>query len=314
MAERGQRFPILLGALVVLLVQRDVALAHTKPPSNPADDKPIVLQTFHGENFDFDLTMLKCTLHECPIQVQLLDAGRVVDHLALPVPAVSRRLKAEAIDQDWGADPGLTAWRSGLEGDYVATAARMLTLAPQVSGLLVSQRYGFEHVKHNHLFVVPRHGKLRVLWKAEEGEGPTWSATQILPALPGQGHDIAYLQAFLDPEEAVAERFEAVRLRWDAVSARLQATPLPDPATPLYLLSLGAYESIAKAREKRSAYSFCLSSYWVLDASPFPGLASSKAVIGKVYRQRSLAETAARSIKSCLPSMSTQVVTWSAPR
>lgn len=311
MRERRHRLAILLAVLLGQLVSP----VYGKPaaPAGAPPEKPRVLQTFHAGHFDFDLTMLPCRLHECPIQVRLLAAGRVVDHLALPVPASSQRVKAEFVDQDWGADPGLKAWRSGFESEYVATVGRLLTLTPQVTGLLVSQRYGFEHVKRAHLLVLPRRGKLRVIWKAVEGEGPTWSATRVLPGATA-GQDIGYFQGFFDPDGDAPGRFEAARLRWDGTTASLQETPLPDRAMPLYVLSLGDYESVAKAREARFTYASCLSSYWVLDGGAFRGMSHTRPFVGKVYPRRSQAEEAAHNAKSCLPSLTTAVQRWAAAR
>jgi hypothetical protein len=314
MRKLPQILPTLFGMLFTLLAQA-VALARspTHPPS-AEDDKPIVLETFHAGNLDLDLTMQPCRLHECPIHVRLLEAGHVVDHVALPVAPSSRRIKAEAVDQDWGADQGLTAWRSGFEADYVGTVGRLITVAPQTTGLLVSQRHGFEPVKREHLVVLPRHGKLRVIWKAEQSPGATWNATHILPGSATRGQDIAYFQGSIDPAGSAADRFEAVRLRWDGASASFHATPLPDAAMPLYLLSLGTYESASKAREERAMRSFCLSPYWVLDVSAFPIKSNAGALIGKIYMRRSQADAAARQVKGCLPSIRPSVVQWAAGR
>jgi hypothetical protein len=315
MGKLRQTLPTLVGTLIFLLAQSVVDARGTpRPPPSEADEKPIVLETFHAGNLDLDLTMQPCRLHECPIHVRLLDAGHVVDHVALPIPASYRRIKAEAVDQDWGADQGLTAWRSGFESDYVATVGRVITIAPQTTGLLVTQRHGFEPVKREHLLVLVRRGKLRVIWKAQESPGATWSATRVLSGSDARSQDIAYFQGFVDPTGAAADHFEAVRLKWAGASASFNSTPLPDASMPLYLLSLGTYVSAAQAREERSMRSFCLAPYWVLDASAFPMKPHANAVIGKIYMRRSLAEAAAQQVKSCLPSIRPTVVQWAAGR
>jgi hypothetical protein len=226
----------------------------------------------------------------------------------LPIAAGSQLAAAETTDTLWGADASRRAWATGEENDYVSTAARLLQLAPQSTALLVSQRYGFEHLKRNHLVILPRAGKLRIVWKAEEGSGPTWSATQILGS-PDR-REIIYFRGFFDPDENTAERLDAVRLSFLAASARLRETAVPTHTMPLYLLNLGIHETVAQAREARSANAYCLTPYWILDASRFRAGASGKAIVGSLYATRASAEEAARSAKSCLPGVAASVETW----
>jgi hypothetical protein len=81
---------------------------------------------------------------------------------------------------------------------------------------------------------------------------------------------------------------------------------------PLYLLNLGTHETVAQAREARSAEPYCLTSHWILDASRFRADASGKAIVGSLYATRTAAEEAARSAKSCLPDVTAAVETWTA--
>ena len=276
----------------------------------PAVSADRVLQTFHADRFVLDLAIAKCRSSECSIQVRLRRANRVIDRVTLPNAVSSRHVRAETTDTLWGADAGRRAWATGEEADYVSTAARLLRIAPQTTALLVSQRSGYEHLKRNHLLLVPRAGKLVVAWEAGEGQGPTWSATQILGSPDRQ--EIVYLHGFYDPDEDTAERLDAVRLTFHAASARLRETVLPTRTMPLYLLNLGIHETVAQAREARSADPYCLTSHWVLDASRFRADASGKAIVGSLYATRAAAEEAARSAKSCLPDVTAAVETWSA--
>jgi hypothetical protein len=150
----------------------------------PAASADRVLQTFRADRFVLDLALAKCRSSECSIQVRLRSANRVIDRVTLPNAVSSRRVRAETTDMLWGADAGRQAWATGEEADYVSTAARLLRVAPQTTALLVSQRSGYEHLKRNHLLLVPRAGKLVVAWEAGEGQGPTWSATQIIGSSP----------------------------------------------------------------------------------------------------------------------------------
>jgi hypothetical protein len=278
----------------------------------PAASADRILQTFHVNRFVLDLTIAKCRSSECSIQVRLRRANRVIDRVTLPNAVSSQHIRAETTDMLWGADAGRRAWATGEEADYVSTAARLLRIAPQTTALLVSQRSGFEHLKRNHLLLVPRAGKLVVAWEAGEGQGPTWSATQIIGNNPDR-REIVYFKGFYDPDEDATERLDAVRLSFDAASARLRETALPARAIPLYLLNLGIHETIAQAREARSAEPYCLTTHWILDASRFRADAGGKAIVGSLYVTRAAAEEAARSAKSCLPDVTAVVEMWTAP-
>src|SRR4051812_16531918 len=275
----------------------------------PAVSADRVLQTFHADRFVLDLTITKCRSSECSIQVRLRKAYRVIDRVALPNAVSSQHIRAETTDSLWGADAGRTAWATGDEADYVSTAARSLRIAPQTTALLVSQRSGFEHLKRNHLLLVPsRAGKLVVAWEAGEGQGPTWSATQIVGSPDRQ--EIVYFHGFYDFDEDTAQRLDAVRLTFHAPSGRLRETALPTRTMPLYLLNLGIHETVAQAREARSADHYCLTAHWVLDASRFRADASGKAMVGSLYATRAVAEETARSARSCLPDVPAAVETW----
>jgi hypothetical protein len=278
----------------------------------PAASADRVLQTFHADRFVLDLAITKCRSSECSIQVRLRRAKRVIDRVTLPNAVSSQHIRAETTDMLWGADAGRRAWATGEEANYVSTAARLLRIAPQTTALLVSQRSGFEHLKRNHLLLVPRAGKLVVAWEAGEGQGPTWSATQIIGSNPDR-REIIYFNGFYDPDEDTAERLDAVRLSFDAASARLREIALPTRTMPLYLLNLGIHESVAQARAARSEFPYCLTAHWILDASRFRADASGRAIIGSLYASRAAAEKAARSAKSCLPDVTAAVETWTAP-
>ena len=277
----------------------------------PAASADRVLQTFHADRVVLDLALAKCRSSECSIQVRLRRANRVIDRVTLPNAASSQRIRAETTDALWGADAGRKAWATGEEADYVSTAARLLRIAPQTTALLVSQRSGFEHLKRNHLLLVPRDGKLVVAWEAGEGQGPTWSATQIIGSSADR-QQVVYFHGFYDFEEDTVDRLDVLLLSFDVGSARVRETALPTRTMPLYLLNLGIHETAALAREARSAEPYCLTAHWVLDASRFRAGVSGKAIVGSLYPTRAAAEEAARVVKTCLPDVTATVEKWSA--
>jgi hypothetical protein len=296
----------LLGLAMTGLITRDASAQATAARAG----RVVVLQTFGAGQFAFDLAIAQCRRSECPIEIRLRSGGRVVDRVSLPVAARSQRAKAESVDAVWGADAGVKAWATGEENSYVSTAARLLRLSPQTTALLVSQHYGFEHLKRSHLVILPRAGKLTIAWKAKEGAGPTWSSTHIIGSAGGT-QEIVYLHGFSEPEEDAADRLDVVRLRWDGASARLREVALPARGRPLYLLDLGTHDTAAQARQARSANS-CLSAYWVLDASRFRTVEGGKAIVGMLYASRALAEKAASAVKTCQPDATVSIAMWTA--
>jgi len=279
----------------------------------PAASADRVLQTFRADGFVLELAIAKCRKSECPIQVRLRRDKRVIHRVTLLVTASTQHAKAQAADWLWGADAGRKAWSAGEENYHVSTAARMLRIAPRTTALLVSQLSGYEHLKRNHVLLVPRAGKLLVAWETREGQGPAWSAAEILGSPESDRQEVAYFYGFSEPEEDVFERLDVTRLSWNAAVARMQESPLPAPTLPLYLLDLGTHDSAMQARQAR-AENNCLSSLWILDAGRFRAGADGKALIGTLYATRAAADQEARSVRSCLPGAIASIVTWVAAR
>jgi hypothetical protein len=277
----------------------------------PAAAADRVLQTFRTGQFVLDLAIAGCRSSECPVEVRLRRDKRIIDRLSLPVPASSQRATAEITDSMWGADEGLKAWATGEENAYISTVARVLRMAPRTTALLVTQRYGYEHLKRSHLLLLPRAGKLVVAWEAGETQGPTWSTTEIVGSPGSDRQEVGYFYGFFDPDEDTAERLDLTRLSWNAAAGRVHEIPLPAPTMPLYLLDLGTHDTAAQARRAREA-NMCLSSYWVLDAGRFRADAGGKALVGMLYATRAAADQAARSVRRCLPGVTASVVTWTA--
>lgn len=281
---------------------------------SPSNGKPVVLQKFPAGNDEFDLVIAACRSKECPVQVWLRQQGKTVDRFTLPVSAPTQRAKPEAVDEVWGADIGLKSWATGVETSYVSTLGRTVTLVPGETGLLVTQNSGFEHRKRGHVFLLPSEGKLVAAWSYQEGSGPTWSATNVVPGNAKDVQEIILFRGFRDPTEESAEHLDAVRVDAGTSVTSLRETPLPDRARPLYLLHVGSYSSPVEARKARLAEGYCLGAYWVLDSVRFGGLVGGKVILGNIYARREVADAEARSTKECLPSVTASVTQWTQAR
>jgi hypothetical protein len=272
----------LLGAAIVAIAGVQFA-----PAAAAAGGNSVVLRTFHPGDLALDLAIARCRSSECPVQVRLLRQGRVVDRVTLPVAADSQQLA-------------------------VQTDARVLTVAPRTAGLLVTQTFGSDQPRAQyHLFILPRDGKLRVVWKVEADQS---SPIEIVPGSAHEGQDIVYFHGVDETDENGPDRLDVVRLSWDAASLSFRETPLPDRATPLYLLNLGVYATIAQARRVWLDNYYSCPLTWILDARRFPGVGrGGEAIIGMLYVSRASAEEAARTGKECVPSATPSVLEWTGP-
>lgn len=222
----------------------------------------------------------------------------MVDSVALPMAAYSDEASAETVDALWGADSGLQAWATGSEQNYVAVAIRLVKLAPSTEGLLVTQRYGFEVLKRQHVLLVREGDKLNRAWSADDPEGPAWSKTALLPEAGGS-QAIAYWNGFLPGSKAEADQISVEKLTWDRAARSVASAPLPDASTPLLLTVAGEYGSIAQARAARAVKGDCLAGFFVLSTAGYAVLPTGKTVVAAVEVARSAAESLAGAAEGC---------------
>ena len=159
-----------------------------------ADAQYLSLQRFDAQKGVFELGIAPCNADGCAIEVRWIENNKLVSSLAMPVQAANHETQNEVTDLNWGADTGLQAWATGEESAYVSTAARLVNLDKDSDGLLVSQFFGFDHLKRLHRLVVLRDSKLVVAWDFDESAGPTWSATTVLGS--GTAQQIALFSTF----------------------------------------------------------------------------------------------------------------------
>jgi hypothetical protein len=313
-AQRRQQWQRSLEAMLALgvaaLVAQAIGQGAPASMASAAGDKPVVLQKFPARRYAFDLVIAPCRSEECPIQVLLRQQGKIVDRFTLNVSASTQRAEPETVDAVWGADAGLKSWATGVETRYVSTVGRTVTVAPGNTGLLVTQSFAFEHRKRAHVFLLPSDGTLAAAWMYQEGSGPTWSATQVVPGSTKGIQEIVVFRGFREPAEDLAERLEVVRLSAEASAAPMRETPLPDRTHPLYVVQVGSYLTTVEARQARLANGYCLGAYWVLDTERFHGVLGGKVALGNIYTRREAADADARSTRECLPSVTATVMRW----
>jgi hypothetical protein len=213
--------------------------------------------------------------------------------------AYSVEASAESVDAVWGADVGMRAWSTGSEQRYVGVAMRTVKLGPSADGVLVTQRYGFEQLRRQHSLLARDDAKLRRVWNAEEGEGPTWSATAVITEAGAGSQSVAYWGGTISAESSEPDRISVQKLTWDPAANRLVTSELPDALTPLFVTVAGEYGSPAEARRARDLKGDCLANFFVLSTTEYPISAKAKAVVAVVDVSRSRAEALAAATARC---------------
>jgi hypothetical protein len=245
----------------------------------------------------FALAPGTCAGTPCAAVVQLRRNGEVLDSVPLDFAASPPQLRKEIAGKTIGAgdpladDQDLPAWIAGEGETTVATAARSMKLAPEESGLLVSQSGGFEHVKRRHYLFAAVDNKLKRVWTGEEGAGPAWSATILVDAASGRAQDILYLTGF-QPGGGEPDTIDARRYQWDPAGKVL----IEAPPGPLYGVIVGDFANPDLARTASAQP--CLSAYSTVRARDL-GLAGSRIVLAAVTPQKSLADAALKQTDNC---------------
>lgn len=288
---------ILLLAFSITACQRSDPSLGTAPSTPPAP-KGVQLAEFPAAENTFRLAIGECNESACPIQVELITGHQVTDTYTLPVESVNAQFRTEKVDENWGAESGLTAWATGEEGNYVSTTARTVRLASDTIGLVVSQLSGFEHLNRHHTLLLARDGKLVAAWQGVQPEGPAWAATEVT------GTGLLYIQGFDHGYESQPDTLSVVSIVWNPDTQQIDEQPLPNADAPVYLVSAGTYATDAEARSARGSLANCLPGWWaVLDAHEYSEAAKGTLILGRVFAQREAAERVMQTAAACDPSV-----------
>jgi hypothetical protein len=138
-----------------------------------------------GAAFRYRVAVGNCRDESCAIVVHLAKDGRDIDHKQLSWKVSAARFELTELSAGDGAgdplnpDKSIPAWTAGEESDATTLAIRPIHLTATLRGILLDQRVGFEHVKRQHTIIAALNGKLRVLWAASDGSGPTYSTPRL---------------------------------------------------------------------------------------------------------------------------------------
>jgi len=258
----------------------------------------------------YALAVEPCKRTPCGMRLQLRAASKVLDAVALEWPSPSNHLQLAAVETGWGVGDVLgpprdaRAWTATIEDTGFVTMARPVELAPDHTGILITQRRGVEPVKRRHVVYLVENNHLVAAWTGTEVDGPSWSATNIVPLREGR-QQVVYASGS-EGGGAQADRLELKSIWWNDRIGRLEEHPAAE-TVPLKVVSFGAYPAVSAANDARFQGS-CLYSYWILEASEFDGLSRSGYFIGAITADAQLAERAVADAAQCQPPVEGSIV------
>jgi hypothetical protein len=231
--------------------------------------KPLATIPADAAGLRYEVSPGRCQKGDCTIVVRLMQRTRELDTQSLGTGVRSLAFKPTPFRRSNGAgDPLATsdaaqAFSSGTEEDSITVVVRPVKLTRELTGALIDLRIGFEHVKRRHAVFAAPDQKLAQVWSAEEGEGPTFSTTALLPEAQGR-QPLAYFSFFSFPDDSAADKMSVEVMAYDAESRKLA----PDRAHLLRLFA-GPYRSAAEARAARVQRNRCHVPLWVLPSEGF---------------------------------------------
>jgi hypothetical protein len=255
------------------------------------------------EGLAYELSVAPCTGQECTFQVRLLDGAAELSAIDMDWAKARGTATQEKTDESSGVgDPlgtlsSATAWSTGEDEGSVSTVARTVRLTPELNGLLVSQRAGFDHLKRSYDLYVAIANKLVRSWSFEEGNGPTWSTLEVRDAGKNASQNILLFNGFRYPDDSQPDWLYFTVYSWNPTKNELYSAPAKPVVTALIA---GTYDTVSKARAAQ-AKAACLSAFWVLTSDAFSRLKQGKFVLAAITAHRPLAERKLARLRSCAP-------------
>jgi len=311
----GKRFlsPLTVGLIIGILVQAcNGRQSVTQNTGNAAQTgnaaTSSVLVSFPADPssaLQYQLAIDPCVQEKCPVVVRLTNGNRVLDSAKLEWNSTTQESSPEDVDAQWGgADPldssaRLKAFATGEEASYLSMLARLVKVTADRVGLLVTQRAGWDEVKHHHdLFLIDGE-KLRHDWSGTEGAGPTWSATAVVPGV-GKAEQVLFFSGFRYPTEDEPDHLSVWKVAWDPAQQKIVESAVGDSVS-LRLLSFGGYPNVAKARAARDNANSCVPPVlWVLNSSFYKG-APGKVLLGTITARPELVAAVLAAAQKCSP-------------
>ncbi|MDZ7638104.1 MAG: hypothetical protein U5J83_07615 [Bryobacterales bacterium] len=268
-------------------------------PRKTADG--VLLAEVRADSAVLELAISNCVAQTCPVQVILRSNGNRLDAVATEWPSSGNEPYADTVEPGWGAgDPlqpaAVEAWATGEEEQYLGISARAVRLAPGLTGMLVDQRTGFEHLRRRHDLFVAREQKLERLWAGSEGAGPAWTSVDLVK-LSDSREGLVYFDGFRYPTPDEPDQLQVSLLEWVPGSKVIKKS---DYAAQIATLTLDGFPSVASAHALRAKEAACLGLFWVLPASQLQGATAKFALVLPSLSESALATKRAE-VVGCAP-------------
>jgi hypothetical protein len=304
--------------VVSLLAHQTSAQTPVKAKQSPkAGRNQVVLETFpvaRSSRLHYEISLAPCAKSGCPYQVRLVEGKQVYGTESLEWLASPAQVAKTEVDVTMGVgDPFQkswegSAWQVGEENQNVTVTARSIALTPQLSGVMVYQSAGFEHVKRRHYLFVAIGRKLARAWSDSEGQGPTWSTVEVSEPLPDGSQSFIYFRGFWYPREDgpddKPDTLEVASYRWNAQKSVIENTPLQESPFSVFALIAGVYDTLADAEKAKRLHFDCLRGFMVLsDDSPLQ-IPKGKFAVAALTTKTSLAEPV---VAGCAPALRIRV-------
>src|SRR5882672_2200939 len=284
--------------------------ADAAAPAIPPPSANVLMSVPAGPNspLRYELAIEACVANKCPFTVHLSKTGQLLSSQPLPWPSTGQQTNEEDIDGGWGAGDLLLgtsegkAFASGEEATYMAVYATVVHLAAAQWGFLVTQRGGWEHLKHHHELFLVSGSTLRSAWSATDGNGPTWSSTEVIR---GSTLDqVLYFSGFQSPSTDITDTLSVSSIQWDEQKQDIVVLPVKEMKSLNFVL-LGRYPSIAKAQSARTAAALCATPpLWVLDSKAYAAV-GGKFFLATMTSDRVSAEQTVATLQDCLKKTAT---------
>jgi hypothetical protein len=276
------------------------------PPSATTTTNSRIFATYPaGEaGLEYRLTVDTCRDGSCPLLITLVRKGAIAGAARLKWPSPSKDVRAVPIDNSWGAgdsigaQPGLEGWTANIDNLGDGTVVRPIALAADRAGVLITQRMGTEPIKRWHALFSTEAGSLKQLWAREEGAGPTWSSSAIVPFAQG-AEQVLYFEGYAvggESDDGRPDTLESTAIRWQ--DGKLEEMPA-SASEGVLMLWFGPYATVAAANEARSGTS-CLFRYWILDGRRYAGLPDGY-ILGAMGTDRQRVQAAQTEAAACAP-------------
>ena len=257
----------------------------------------------------YELSIATCRQKECPFQVRLLQGKTALTSVNMDWVKASGIATKETVDESSGSGDPLrpetdrTAWSTGAEKENVSTVARGVRLTPDLNGLLIDRRAGFDVLKRHHDLFVAVNMKLVLAWSDADGPGPSWSTVALSAASKDGSQDIISFRGFRSPSDADPDRLNIFTYHWNPGQNKLVETRTPEVSAVI----AGTYESVSKAREAQKGAG-CLGPFWVIRSEAFSTLTSGKFVLAAVSSRKELADKKGDEVRSCTPQLTISTI------